>query len=252
MNATDEIIDVETREIIVAPPTAIFGTSEPVEVLQKAQAIATALKAVVKSQGLITNIQGKEYPRCEAWTTLGSMLGVFPVLEWTRKLDNGWEARVEAKTLTGAVVGAAEAECTRDEKSWANRDDFALRSMAQTRATAKALRMPLGFVMTLGGFEATPAEEMTFDSTPIRGGENRPKGPDGAPSRPPSCKEHGSMRFIKGGTSKAGKPYDSFWGCTEKSCKTTVNAVQWDDHLRNEAREKSDEVIDLGDLPFEE
>ena len=48
----------------------------------------------------------------------------------------------------------------RSEKSWAGRDDFALRSMAQTRATSKALRMPLGFVVTLAGYLATPAEEM--------------------------------------------------------------------------------------------
>jgi hypothetical protein len=32
--------------------------------------------------------------------------------------------------------------------------------MAQTRATSKALRQPLGFVMTLAGYAATPAEEM--------------------------------------------------------------------------------------------
>ena len=40
------------------------------------------------------------------------------------------------------------------------RDDYALRSMAQTRATSKALRQPLGFVMSLAGFDPTPAEEM--------------------------------------------------------------------------------------------
>ena len=46
--------------------------------------------------------------------------------------------------------------------------------MAQTRAGAKALRMPLGFVVHLAGYEATPAEEMetephrqrTVESTP--------------------------------------------------------------------------------------
>jgi hypothetical protein len=88
------------------------------------------------------------------------MLGVVPVVEWTRKTDTGWEARVEARTLDGRVVGAAEAMCTRDERTWKSRDDYAIRSMAQTRATSKALRQPLGFVVTLAGFEATPDEEM--------------------------------------------------------------------------------------------
>ena len=32
--------------------------------------------------------------------------------------------------------------------------------MAQTRAVSKALRLPLGFVMSIAGYEATPAEEM--------------------------------------------------------------------------------------------
>lgn len=145
------------------PPPTLFGTSDPAEVIAKATAVASALKDVLKRQGLISNIQGKEYPKCEAWTLLGTILGVFPVLQWTKDLENGYEARVEARTKDGAVVGAAEAICTRAEKNWSNRDDFALKSMAQTRATAKALRMPLGFVMTLAGYQATPAEEMDFE-----------------------------------------------------------------------------------------
>jgi hypothetical protein len=35
--------------------------------------------------------------------------------------------------------------------------------MAQTRATSKALSGPLRFVMTLAGYEATPADEMPHD-----------------------------------------------------------------------------------------
>ena len=148
------------------PPPTLFGTSDPAEVIAKATAVASALKDVLKRQGLISNIQGKEYPKCEAWTLLGTILGVFPVLAWTKDLENGYEARVEARTKDGAVVGAAEAICTRAERNWNNRDDFALKSMAQTRATAKALRMPLGFVMTLAGYQPTPAEEMDFEKKP--------------------------------------------------------------------------------------
>src|SRR5207244_10747745 len=89
----------------------------------------------------------------------------------------------------GEVVGAAEAMCARDEEAWGfapkgrngqalkARDEFALRSMAQTRATSKALRQPLGFVMSLAGYEATPAEEMDAapanqpPATPTEAGE---------------------------------------------------------------------------------
>ena len=146
-----------------AQPVGLFGASEPTAVVERATSVANALKDVIVKQKLVSRISGKEYPRCEAWTLLGTMLGVFPVTVWTKEVEGGWEARVEARTKDGAVIGAAEAQCLRAERNWANRDDFALRSMAQTRATAKCLRMPLGFVMTLAGFEATPAEEMVSD-----------------------------------------------------------------------------------------
>jgi hypothetical protein len=143
-----------------AVPANLFGAAEPEEVVAKASSVASTLAEVIRKQKLASQISGREHVRVEGWTLLGSMLGVFPVVVWTRKLDNGWEARVEARTRDGSVIGAAEAECLTTEKLWSKRDDYALRSMAQTRATSKALRGPLGFVMTLAGFDATPAEEM--------------------------------------------------------------------------------------------
>lgn len=143
----------------------LFHTDDPVEVIARASATATALAGVIKKQKLATVISGREHVRVEGWTLLGSMLGVFPVVVWTKPVERdgaqiGWEARVEARTRDGAVVGAAEAECLATEKTWGGRDDYARKSMAQTRATSKAMRGPLGFVMTLAGFDATPAEEM--------------------------------------------------------------------------------------------
>lgn len=172
-------------QAVEAPQAPLWGTSDSAVILAKATATANSLKDVVRSRGLISNIKGKEYPRCEAWTLLGTLLGVFPVLCWTRQVDKGWEARVEAKTLSGAVVGAAEAQCLYTERNWSDRDDFALRSMAQTRATAKALRMPLGFVMTLAGYEATPAEEMTHVDPVRKTSAQRPAAsPLSAPAGP--------------------------------------------------------------------
>jgi hypothetical protein len=162
---TDVIEQAETSSALVPaappqPPITLFRTEDPYEVVTKVTETAHALGAVIRKQKLDVSIQGRRYVKVEGWTLLGSMLGVFPVCSWTRKLENGWEARVEARTLAGAVVGAAEAECLRSERSWAQRDDFALRSMAQTRATSKAMRQPLGFVVALAGYESTPAEEM--------------------------------------------------------------------------------------------
>jgi hypothetical protein len=138
----------------------LFGTNNPVEVVEAAGKIAAALSDVIEKQGLYTDIKGKKHVRVEGWTLCGTMLGVFPVCVWTRPVEGGFEARVEAKLRDGSIVGGAEAQCTRSESTWANRDDFALRSMAQTRATSKALRLPLGFIVAMGGYSATPAEEM--------------------------------------------------------------------------------------------
>jgi hypothetical protein len=155
-------LDEDVEETALAQSSTLFGTDDPFEVISRASAVATALAEVVRKQKLANVIQGREFVKVEGWTLLGSMLGVFPVTVWTRELgsDEGWEARVEARTRDGQVVGAAEAECRRSEKTWAKRDSYALRSMAATRATSKAMRGPLGFVMTLAGFQSTPAEEI--------------------------------------------------------------------------------------------
>jgi hypothetical protein len=156
--AIPEVIEGE-----IVAQSNLFGTADPAEVVARATATADALIKVVHDKQLIKRIGSSDHVLVEAWTLLGAMLGVFPVCQWTRKLEDGWEARVVVQTLTGAIVGAAEAECLRSEKNWSNRDDYALRSMAQTRATSKAMRGPLGFVVTLAGFNPTPAEEMPTD-----------------------------------------------------------------------------------------
>lgn len=181
--ATSEVIDATTGELVrYEPPSpTLFRTDQPQEIVARATETANALAEVVKKQELYVAISGKNHVKVEGWTLCGTMLGVFPVCVWTRKLDNGWEARVEARTLAGNVIGAAEASCTREEGLWRTRDDYAIRSMAQTRATSKALRQPLGFVMTLAGFDPTPAEEIPRDEpapaaqpSPFRGPTEQP------------------------------------------------------------------------------
>lgn len=71
-----------------------------------------------------------------------------------------WEACVEVRTPAGVVVGRAEAMCSRAESTWATRDDYALRSMAETRAESRAFRRAIGWIVHLAGYNPTPAEEM--------------------------------------------------------------------------------------------
>lgn len=159
-------------------PVGIFQVDDPVDVIERATRVADALKRVVVAKKLVSNIQGKEYPLAEAWTTLAAMLNLDVICEWTRRIEGGWEARVVVRR-NGLDVGAAEAQCTHEERMWKSREDYALRSMAQTRATSKAIRAKLGFVMTLAGYNATPAEEIPADDE-----QPRP------PAAPPAEDEH--------------------------------------------------------------
>lgn len=171
-----ELATVERGAEPLAPAGAtqqmILAAQSPAVFIERATEVATALAEVIRKQRLFKRIGQRDYVYVEAWTFLGSMMGafgqsVYAVEDWTREYRDpetgeviGWEARVEARTGDGQVVGAAESMCTRRESKWSDRDDFALRSMAQTRATSKALRMPLGFIVQLAGFAATPQEEM--------------------------------------------------------------------------------------------
>jgi hypothetical protein len=124
--------------------------------------LATPLADVIEAKKLYATIGGRRHITAEGWTTLGGMLGVVPIVCWTRPNESGdgYVARVEARTLDGRIVGAAESECSRVERTWKNRDPYAIRSMAQTRAIGRALRAPLGQIVVLAGYEPASAEEI--------------------------------------------------------------------------------------------
>ena len=173
MAATADIPEAEVVEepgtdlAVQPPPAALFKTDEPADVLARATEVADALKGVLSRQGLTSTISGRSFVKVEGWTTLAAMMGVSAVCTDTEKLpEGGYKAMVEARMPDGRVVGSAVAVCSREENTWKKRDDYALLSMAQTRATSKALRIPLGFVVTLAGYESTPADEMPADTEP--------------------------------------------------------------------------------------
>lgn len=154
---------VETRE------TAILGTT-PQEIINRACEIADSILPIIEKRKLFAEIDGKKYPLCEAWTLAGALVGVHPRVVKVEKDENGYLAYVEAVSIhTGKVLSSAWARCDFDEEIYSRKlgratkrwkDKYAVLSMAQTRATAKALRMPLGFIVHLAGLEPTPAEEM--------------------------------------------------------------------------------------------
>lgn len=158
-------------------PTNLFQTDDPVEVISQATRVADALKSVIRDRRLFETIQGKEHVKVEGWQLLGSMLGVTAVCVGTEQVDGGWKATVEARAADGRVIGRADAVCTKHEKRgpWKSADEYARLSMAQTRATSKALKGPLGFVVSLAGYATTPAEEMTFAASDPEPQKPQPK-----------------------------------------------------------------------------
>jgi hypothetical protein len=169
---TTEIVPLEHDPEPPGPPT-LFGTRNPALALQRMSEVATALVDVIRDRKLVVRINGREHLTAEAWQTLAGMLGIVPVVEWTRQLEDGWEARAQAFTLDGRLVGAAESMCTRSETTWKRRDEYALRSMAQTRAISRALRAPLSQIVKMAGYDPTGAEEIpaAAESPPVDHGK---------------------------------------------------------------------------------
>jgi hypothetical protein len=95
-----------------------------------------------------------------------------------RGLAFGFVARFRV-VKNGVAVGWGEGRCTRGEASKVSQPDYALSSMAQTRAQSRALGAPLKFVVKLAGYETTPAEELDGAT-----GSSAPAAADGAPAPP--------------------------------------------------------------------
>lgn len=156
---------IPSRASIVASPAtgpSGFFDLTPRRMVESATEIANVLTDIVDRQKLYSTIQGKKYPRVEAWVTMGSLMGILPRERDVRELGDGsYEAHVDLYSAkTGMMMGGASALCSIDEHRWKNADKYARRSMAITRATGKAYRLCFSWVMTLAGYQPTPAEEM--------------------------------------------------------------------------------------------
>ena len=153
----------ESTDIVAVPNQVQLGTIQmrPEEVIERASQIATQLAKIIKDRQLSTRIRDKDHVRVEGWTTLGAVLGVIPRERNTVRTEQGFESYVELiRTSDGVVVGGASAICSWAEPRWSKADDYAVRSMAITRATGKAYRLGFSWIMVLAGYSPTPAEEM--------------------------------------------------------------------------------------------
>lgn len=129
--------------------------------------LAVDLAKFIKENRLYQNIQGKEYVNVEGWQYAGSRLGILPVVEHVVNISTDDEIKYQAKVnlldlRSQQVVGAGFAICSNKEQGKKYYQEFAIASMAQTRAIGKAYRNILAWIIRAAGYEPTPAEEMDY------------------------------------------------------------------------------------------
>jgi hypothetical protein len=140
----------------------------PDEVLQEAHKAAAVLHDVISKKRHPVKFNGRQYLEFEDWQTVGRFYGLTARVRESKYVEygdgKGFEAIADAIMVSnGQIVSTAEAMCLNDEKNWKTRTLNQIRSMAQTRACAKALRNVLSWVVVLAGYAPTPAEEMDRD-----------------------------------------------------------------------------------------
>jgi hypothetical protein len=181
------VLPPEVTALVPVEAELLSLSRAPQAVIEEAMVAAKAIKAIIDAKPKPFKIRGETYLQFEDWQTVARFYGVtVRVVETkgTRIGDAvGFMARAEALLVAnGRVISAADAMCLNDEPKWKSRpkygeDDrgkwkrigeeavplFQLRSMAQTRACAKALRNVLAWVVVLAGYKPTPAEELDTD-----------------------------------------------------------------------------------------
>ena len=183
MTAAKKQVNDNTNALTVIPTAAppapvslgVLQCTNPAALMAGASEMAGELARMIEAQRLWDPINGKKYVKVEGWTTLAVMMGVVPREVSTTENDGIYTAVVELVRMSdSACISRASAECGASDELdrygkpvWSSRPRYARRSMAQTRATGKACRLAFSWVMSLAGYEVTPAEEMTHVHDPI-------------------------------------------------------------------------------------
>lgn len=149
-----------TKQNEIATRTEEVNLSSPNDIM----AFATSLKELIVQNKLYTDIKGKNYVNVEGWQIAGAFTGTTPIVEKVENLSDSecyrYRAEVSLVDKEGNKVGYGVAICTNKEAGKHNFDEYAVASMAQTRAVGKAYRMKIGWLLKIAGYETTPAEEM--------------------------------------------------------------------------------------------
>ncbi|MDO7849926.1 hypothetical protein Q5H92_26440 [Hymenobacter sp. M29] len=154
-----------TRKPEPAPKVKSFDIANSEDVLE----LANDLARFIKENKLSTEVQGKNFVNVEGWQYAGSRLGIVPITGHVINTSTADEIKYQAQVTLfdlrhQCTVGAGFATCSNKESGKKFYQEFAIMSMAQTRATGKAFRNVLAYLIRAAGYEATPAEEMEYNT----------------------------------------------------------------------------------------
>jgi hypothetical protein len=170
METQDSVLDVvRPVQSTVENHQALFS-HDPERAYKEAQRLVSVVANRCTGPGYLVNIKGKQYPKIEWWTSVSASLGLFPRVLYSKRLDRDDEIAYEAKVevhRNGQIIASGEALCSSKETRWQHADEYAIKSMAITRASGKAYRIPLSFLAVMAGLEVTPAEEMPVEASVI-------------------------------------------------------------------------------------
>lgn len=201
----------QDAEIVVQSSNMLSSLNmrPPEQVLAQAREAAVALNRILAGKKNKVMFNKEQYLEFEDWQTVGTFYGCTAKVISTEPITDGGATGYLAKAVvvrmdTGVEISAADAMCMNDEEKWSARPKYIWkkvggenvreqvgsepvpayqrRSMAQTRACAKALRNAFAWVVVLAGYKPTPAEELP---------EQDPK------ATPASQPAESEVRFIK-------------------------------------------------------
>jgi len=143
----------------------VGGEIQPRDVMLRNQNVANACREIVLRCSVM--LQGKKYIQAEGWQALANLSGYSPRIDEVSELENG-DCRAVCslvRLVDGEIIARAEGYVGTDERTWANRPRYARRAMAQTRATSRACRSALAFLVPLidASLSTTPAEEIPVE-----------------------------------------------------------------------------------------
>jgi hypothetical protein len=170
-----EATELERRfdEVYGSPEAYQPAKFEPIEQPQAALAkfvdAARLAKQVIEKAGFEIEISGRKYITAQGWSVLGSMFGL---TVRTRSIEHRTTENGKAQVIAyvdvlrhGQVIGGAAGAADYEEASWRkdagweNRPYSHLVSLAQTRATRKALQLLLSHIVALAGYEIEATAE---------------------------------------------------------------------------------------------